>query len=905
MRASWFRATCHPVTWAAVVVAAFTTRSPAQAPQAMGAASSTTPMSAADRVLATEGYVLPPDPIARLVNAPRESNFTYSAVSPGARKYLIHVVGDGMPTLDQLGRPHYNLGGFQVDYVANRLRSLNTSSAVGIDLYDWVTGTTKKIEIPAGARISRTVAWSPDGNTMAFMAEFPASNQIYLADPVTGKSRALTTTGLLATNVTNFEWTADGKSIVAVLVPDARGPEPKESPIASEPMVRLNENRLLHTSVFPSLLESPRDKALVEYYTTGQLAVIDVRTRAVKKIGAPGMIRSLDASPDAKYFRATYLDKPFSYIIPVSSFGTTEVVIDGTGRVLAQLVKRPLRETQDARTDTTGGRGAPGGGRGGAAAAVDTGRRNLAWHPFDPGMIYFKLAPAVAGQRNDSASASARHDRLMQWLPPFDTSAAGTKQLYETSGRIGAVQFSDNGRIMFVTETSGATNAIFLDEGGKSYPVIAATVGRNGRSNTGAPQAGGRGGGRGGAAGSGTSALVTRPGSRGVPVVMIAADGQHVFRQGGGSAPAGGTPNPADSVTRPASRPWVERIDIKSGAVERIYQSTSDLTETISAPLDDDFTKAIISRESATVPPQSYVLDLKSGDAKQITTNRDLMPEITNAIRKTVMARRADGHTFKIKVTLPPDWKPGTRLPALFWFYPAEFANQEAYDRPAGGAGAAGAASNRFPVYGARTMAFITTVGYALIEPDTPIFSQNGQPPNDHYVDDLRDDLSATIDALDTLGYIDRQKLAIGGHSYGAFSTANAMVHTPFFKAGIAGDGDYNRTLTPTGFQNERRDLWAGRETYLNMSPFLYADHLNGALLMYHSMEDQNVGTAPINSIRMFQALQSLGKTTALYMYPYEDHGPVTKETDLDQWARWVNWLDKYVKGTPKQPLTP
>ena len=158
---------------------------------------------------------------------------------------------------------------------------------------------------------------------------------------------------------------------------------------------------------------------------------------------------------------------------------------------------------------------------------------------------------------------------------------------------------------------------------------------------------------------------------------------------------------------------------------------------------------------------------------------------------------------------------------------------------------------------------YITTVGYALIEPDTPIFSQNGQPPNDHYVDDLRDDLAATIDALDTLGYIDRQKLAIGGHSYGAFSTANAMVHTPFFKAGIAGDGDYNRTLTPTGFQNERRDLWASRETYLNMSPFLYADHLNGALLMYHSEEDQNVGTAPINSIRMYQALQSLGKTTA------------------------------------------
>src|SRR4029077_10623337 len=216
---------------------------------------------------------------------------------------------------------------------------------------------------------------------------------------------------------------------------------------------------------------------------------------------------------------------------------------------------------------------------------------------------------------------------------------------------------------------------------------------------------------------------------------------------------------------------------------------------------------------------------------------------------------------------------------------------------------------NAFTNYGNRSMEFFVREGYAVIEdaPDhLPIVGPTGRQ-NDNYDDNLRNDLAAVIDELDRRGVIDRQRLAIGGHSYGAFSTVNAMVHTPFFKAGIAGDGDYNRTLTPTGFQNERRDLWAGRETYLNMSPFLYADHLNGALLMYHSMEDQNVGTAPINSIRMYQALQSLGKTTALFMYPYEDHGPVSKETDLDQWGRWVLWLDKYVKNAnkPKTSVVP
>jgi dipeptidyl aminopeptidase/acylaminoacyl peptidase len=171
---------------------------------------------------------------------------------------------------------------------------------------------------------------------------------------------------------------------------------------------------------------------------------------------------------------------------------------------------------------------------------------------------------------------------------------------------------------------------------------------------------------------------------------------------------------------------------------------------------------------------------------------------------------------------------------------------------------------------------------------------------NDNYVNDLRNNLSAVIDELDRLGYIDRQRLGIGGHSYGAFSTVNAMVHTPFFKAGIAGDGAYNRTLTPNNFQSERRDLWEARETYLSMSPFLYADRLTGSLLMYHGLEDQNVGTDPINSVRLMHALQGMGKTAALYMYPYEDHGPATKETLLDLWARWSAWLDIYVKNAGK-----
>jgi dipeptidyl aminopeptidase/acylaminoacyl peptidase len=238
----------------------------------------------------------------------------------------------------------------------------------------------------------------------------------------------------------------------------------------------------------------------------------------------------------------------------------------------------------------------------------------------------------------------------------------------------------------------------------------------------------------------------------------------------------------------------------------------------------------------------------------------------------------------------------------LFWIYPREYTDQAAYNAAAGrtaGVGP-GAQPNRFAAPGVRSMTLLTLLDYAVVEPDVPIVGPVGRM-NDNYIPDLRNSLWAVIDDLDKKGIVDRDRLACGGHSYGAFSTANAMAHTPFFKAGIAGDGNYNRTLTSMSFQTERRQIWDARETYLEMSPLLWANRVNGALLMYHGMDDANVGTNPINAEHMFMALDGLGKPAALYMYPYEGHGPLAKETTLDLWARWVAWLDTYVKNPKKE----
>jgi len=307
-------------------------------------------------------------------------------------------------------------------------------------------------------------------------------------------------------------------------------------------------------------------------------------------------------------------------------------------------------------------------------------------------------------------------------------------------------------------------------------------------------------------------------------------------------------------------------------------------------------TKVFTTRQKTDVVPDSYVTELATGKSTKLTHNVDRSPWLRELKTQRFQVTRVDGFKFNVKVTTPA--KATGKLPALFWIYPREYPDQAAYNQQAG-RGPGGAGPGRFATANPRSMTMLCLLGYAVVEPDVPIVGPAGRM-NDNYVPDLRNSLWAVIDDLDKKGIIDRDRLAVGGHSYGAFSTANALAHTPFFKAGIAGDGNYNRTLTSMTFQTERRQLWDARETYLEMSPILWANRVNGALLMYHGMEDANVGTDPINAHHLFLALDGLGKPAALYMYPYEGHGPISKETTLDLWARWVAWLDKYVKNPKK-----
>jgi dipeptidyl aminopeptidase/acylaminoacyl peptidase len=288
--------------------------------------------------------------------------------------------------------------------------------------------------------------------------------------------------------------------------------------------------------------------------------------------------------------------------------------------------------------------------------------------------------------------------------------------------------------------------------------------------------------------------------------------------------------------------------------------------------------------------------ELTARTERKLTSAVDVGPEVSRAIRKRIrVTRPRDGTQFWVDVVLPRDWRPGATVPAILWHYPREYATAEAYERSRWDENI-----NEFPAVPQLRPASATELwvagGYALVTPDIPIFGDSGRM-NDNFTRDLPENLDAVLDAVVDSGFVDRAHVGIGGHSYGAFGTVNAMTLVPYFKAGIAGDGMYNRSLTPFGFQSERRNFYEAQDTYFAMSPFLRADKIAGALLMYHATEDQNAGTAPLSSTRMMDVLQGLGKPAALYMYHYEGHSVATFESDLDMWARWFAWFDIYVKG--------
>lgn len=809
----------------------------------------------------TESYLKPPKEIASYFDLPRHTQFTLSNLN-SSRTWFARIKARGSVMLSDIANPYENFGGWMFDTRANRARAMSYQTGASVVLTDSKTFKEREIMPPAGMWVSAPT-WSPDGATLMFLVHSADASTIYLHDASKNITWALSSRPLLATRVSP-EWVGNSKSVVAVFVPTSRGAEPKAGSVPSQPRVQVTDKEKNNLRIYRSLLQNQTDQNRLTYFLTGQLATVDIATSGVKAVGAPAMISSIDAAPNADVFRVTTVQKPFSYIVPAGNFGSKEEIWDANGKALTTLSETKLR---------VGETPPPGAGAIPTAPPVQP-RRQMIWAPDGNGLIFVRNAaspvampPASgeddeqrgqgAGQRGVGATGPVKEE-LVRWVSPFRSE--DEKVLCPSDQGFSGLMFSPDAKTIFFTTSSSGTTTQY------QAPINDASARK--------------------ALWNWKPAEVDK--APGTPVLTPNAFGAMTLDVSSGTILLRGIQTGVDTEKNPP-RPFLDSYDIASGKMARIWQSKEDAYETLDGILDTTGARLLIDHQSPTEVSNNYLIDGRGRE--QITWNKDLAPDLTNAKRYRLQVTRADGFKFWVKVTMPEWQVEGVKLPAFFWFYPSEFETQDAYSRQARVPN-----KNLFPAQGGSPKTLLLRRGWAFVEPDCPIVGPKGRM-NDFYVNDLVSNLSATIDMLEAKGLCDRTKLAIGGHSYGGFSTANAMVHTPFFKAGIAGAGNYNRTLTPMAFQSETRSIFEAKDTYLAMSSILNAEHLSGALLMYAGMDDQNVGTDPINTVRMYSVLESIGKPAALYMYPYEDHGQIARETLMDQWARWIAWLDKYVLG--------
>ena len=360
-------------------------------------------------------------------------------------------------------------------------------------------------------------------------------------------------------------------------------------------------------------------------------------------------------------------------------------------------------------------------------------------------------------------------------------------------------------------------------------------------------------------------------------VLLQSDDGRWIYLRGSGASPEG-------------DRPFLARLHLDNRKVERLWQSPENAYEAVAEVLDTRGRRLITRRETSTEPANYFlVADVRSkADPRPLTAVPNPWPELASIRRELVTYRRADGVGLSGTLYYPTGYQEGQKVPVVFWIYPREFASADA-------AGQVSGSPRRFVLPGGSSHLFLLTQGYAVLDnPTLPVVG--GDTANNTYVAQTVAGAKAAIDYLTERGIADGN-FGVGGHSYGAFATANLLAHSDLFKAGVARSGAYNRTLTPFGFQSERRTFWEARDVYLDMMPFTHANKVNEPILLIHGMADNNSGTFPIQSERMYMALMGHGATVEYVQLPFESHGYAARESVMDVVARMIEWFDTYVKG--------
>lgn len=783
-------------------------------------------------------YQLPPSEIVRIVDAAPTPAIS---ISPDKTNILI-IERPGNITISELSSEEFRLAGIRIDPAISG-PSRQTYNK-GFKIMNIDGANIREINgLPQSPALGFPI-WSDDGKKFAFTNTKQNSIELWICDVTTLKAIKIgdgvnmvfgTSYGRGSGGAIN--WLSDSKSILYYVSDPDRGKKPVRSSVPEGPVVSENLGKQGQAATYQDLLKDPVDEMIFEYYAKSQLMLWDGASSA--KVGKPGMITDISASPDGKYFMITMINRPFSYIVPYNSFPSVTQIWDLKGNNVKTLIVEPLIENQPRGYDM-----------------VLPGPRGYNWRSDKPSTIYW--VEALDG--GDYKKEMKYHDQVFILPPPF---TGEPTKFIATDMRFSGITWGREDYAL-ISEGLSKSRIRVISSFSPESPENAKKKIQEYNSDDGYANPG---------------RFMTEPNIYGRGVLLFADKGKSMFLTGNGASTEG-------------DRPFIDKYDIATAKTTRLWRSEAPYYETISSFLDISKGLVMTSRQSVTEVPNYFIRNIKNGKLTQVTKFENPYPQLAGVSKELVKYKRKDGIDLSFTLYLPAGYtkeKDGP-LPTLLWAYPREF-------NDAAAAGQVSGSPYSFTRVSPASALVYVTQGYAiLMDAAFPIVGVAGKEPNDTFIEQLVGDAEAAINKAVEMGVTDPKRVAVSGHSYGAFMTANLLAHTRLFAAGIAESGAYNRTLTPFGFQNERRNYWEAPEIYDVMSPFMYADKVKDPIMLIHGIADNNSGTFPIQSERFYAALKGFGATARLVLLPAEAHGYAARETILHKHWEVLNWMNKYVR---------
>tara|TARA_B110000114_G_C15081475_1_gene394232 strand:+ start:33 stop:2444 length:2412 start_codon:yes stop_codon:yes gene_type:complete len=779
-------------------------------------------------------YQKPPQEILELVDVPRAP----SVLLDENKEYMILLFRDAYKSIEELSQEELRLGGLRIDpktNIGSRVTYFNNIKIKNLNNKDEESSQIKGL--PTNPKLTN-FKWSPDQKKMAMTNTTSNGVEVWVLDLVNSSVTKLTNANINANIGDVINWFEDGQSILIKTVSGNRKPLINTKlAIPTGPTISVNDGKKAQNRTYQDLLKNKNDEHNFEQLAQSEIYKISLNGNKEKWLDAD-IYTTVSFSPDGNYVLVTTINKPFSYLVPYRRFPSKTTIYNKNGEKVETVIEVPLIEDL------------PKG-----FMSVRTGKRNFSWRNDKPATLVYQMA--LDG--GDPENIVEYRDEVFEFEAPFNGNG---KSIVKTINRVYDIEWGNNSIAIahdYWWNTRNTKAYVFNPSDASQKPVIIED--RNYQDTYNDP-----------------GVFVTERNHMGSSVLTLTKDNAFLI---------------GDGFTENGQFPFVDQINLNDNKKNRIYESKyTDKVEDL-RNFDPKKNELLVRIESPKEFPNYYLKDIKKGQITQITSFKNPFISIQNVHKEVIKYNRDDGLELSGTLYLPVGYDKNSKekMPMILWAYPREYK-----DKSSAGQSTKNPNEFTYPYYG--SMVYWVTRGYVVLDNASfPIVGEGETQPNDTFRKQLVANAKAAIDAVDNLGYIDRNKVAVGGHSYGAFMVANLLSHSDLFAAGIARSGAYNRTLTPFGFQSEERNYWEAPDVYNTMSPFMHADKMTHPLLLVHGAADNNSGTYPMQSERYFNALKGLGATVRLVILPKESHGYRSKESILHLLWEQDQWLEKHVKN--------